>query len=552
MERVVKLLFVLFLTCGSLFASFDGEFAQIKRELATDPSKAYTDLQSLYLQVILDGDKQKQRQVLETLIKASKKLNFDYGRYESALAALKPEPKDSPATASSQKTVAAAAAKIKNIRLEKNRLQLEFSRATKLYRSFTLKKGKYRYVYDFKAVLPQVVKTFSYNGLEIKASQFDKTTVRVVVSSSDKIYIQKAAKASSYSLILPEKKEKIQYKKAGKPATIKKVALRDNLLRVTFSAKPTYKDFILKRSKYRYVYDFPAVLPQVAKSFKYMGDSIKLSQFNKSTTRLVVTSSKKLTLKPSISGSEFILAFPKSGKSPAIMDRKQKALTVVIDPGHGGKDPGAVGYRNYREKIVVYDISARVKKYLEKSGINVIMTRNKGEFIKLSRRTKFANAKKADVFVSIHANASRSKKLHGVETYFLSPARSKRAKRVAALENKDVMDQMKEWSSKNTFLTLMNREKIIESNKLAIDVQKNMLYYLKKRYKGVRDGGVREAPFWVLVGAQMPAVLVELGYITNPTEAKRLVLNRYNSYQDGLARGIAEGIVNYLSIAKRF
>ncbi len=217
---------------------------------------------------------------------------------------------------------------------------------------------------------------------------------------------------------------------------------------------------------------------------------------------------------------------------------------IVIDPGHGGKDPGAVGYKKYKEKIAVLKISKTLKTILEAKGYKVYLTRDKDNFIKLSHRTQFANKKGADLFISIHANASHSKtdlSLKGIETFFLSPAKTEKAKRIAAKENKSAVTNLNDMS-KNTLLSFLNKTKIVQSNKLAIDIQKGMLTQVRKKHKGVRDGGVREAPFWVLVGAQMPAVLIEIGYITNPTEADRL-FNPF--YQKSLAKGIANGVNNY-------
>jgi N-acetylmuramoyl-L-alanine amidase len=173
------------------------------------------------------------------------------------------------------------------------------------------------------------------------------------------------------------------------------------------------------------------------------------------------------------------------------------------------------------------------------------MTRKSDTFIKLKNRTHLANKKDADLFISIHANAAPKGKylsLKGIETFFLSPAKTAKAKRIAAKENAAASGMNKK--SQDTLLSFLNRNKIIQSNKLAIDVQSGLLSSVRKKFKGVKDGGVREAPFWVLVGAQMPAVLVELGYITNPTEAERL-FNPF--YQNALAKGIYNGINSYFS-----
>ncbi len=220
--------------------------------------------------------------------------------------------------------------------------------------------------------------------------------------------------------------------------------------------------------------------------------------------------------------------------------------TIVIDAGHGGRDGGASYKRKRFEKNISLNISKYVKTELQRKGFKVFLTRTRDKYVKLSHRTKYANKKKADVFISIHANAARknrASKAHGVESYFLSPARSARAKRVAALENKGDMSGMG-WSSKNSLLTILNRAKITAANKMAIDIQKNMLYSLRKQYSksDIRDGGVREGPFWVLVGAQMPSVLVEVGYISHPTEGYRISTKRY---QKLIAKGIAKGIESY-------
>ena len=184
--------------------------------------------------------------------------------------------------------------------------------------------------------------------------------------------------------------------------------------------------------------------------------------------------------------------------------------------------------------------------YLKQRGYRVYITRSNDRFIKVSNRTVLANKKKADIFISVHANAahkSKVKTLQGIETFFLSPARSARAKRVAEKENRSDMRKMN-YSSKNTLLTILNQSKITQSNKLAIDVQQHMLYEARKLYKDVVDGGVREGPFWVLVGAQMPSILVEVGYISHPKESRRL----YNSqYQKKLALGIATGVDAYFA-----
>ena len=238
-------------------------------------------------------------------------------------------------------------------------------------------------------------------------------------------------------------------------------------------------------------------------------------------------------------------------KKVKIIKSKQRFMKnkiIVIDPGHGGKDSGAVGPRNRLEKRVVLKISKYLNTELRNNGFKVYMTRSKDKFIELKHRTRMANRKKADIFISIHANSVPKSKAHrvvGIETFFLSPARSARAKRVAALENRTDMNKISGYSSKNTILSLLNRGKITASQKMAIDIQSHMLYNLKKYYGSkIVDKGVREGPFWVLVGAQMPAILIEVGYISNYNESKRITSS---AYQKRIAHGIYLGIISYFS-----
>jgi len=235
-----------------------------------------------------------------------------------------------------------------------------------------------------------------------------------------------------------------------------------------------------------------------------------------------------------------------SGKIPPGSLARSLALGVdriVIDAGHGGKDPGARGYyRAAREKEITLRIAKRLKKKLEaRIGCEVLMTRTGDTFLTLEERTAFANTKDADLFVSIHVNAHRSKSAFGTETYFLNLATDEEAIRVAAMEN---ATSTKNISDLQTILMdLMQNAKINESSRLASHVQTNMVGHLKKKYSNVRDKGVKQAPFYVLLGAQMPAILVETSFISNPRECKRLM---DPAYQERLAEGIAIGIEKYI------
>ncbi|MHC3995257.1 N-acetylmuramoyl-L-alanine amidase family protein [Thiomicrolovo sp. ZZH C-3] len=314
--------------------------------------------------------------------------------------------------------------------------------------------------------------------------------------------------------------------------------------------------FKLKRSGkhgYRYVFDIHAVLDKSHTLTHRDLKRISLTQYKPQTIRLVLESSKALpvrfakvkntlTVRAGLSG----VTSPKRVPALSPSRARNKERVIVIDPGHGGKDGGAVGHNRYKEKEIVLSLATKTALRLRERGYTVYMTRSKDKFIKLRNRTRYANKKRADLFISLHANAvpkSKARKAYGIETYFLSPSRSKRATNAAALENKTEVEDM-DFYGKSTFLNVLNSEKIVASHKLAIDLQSSVLSSLRARYKEVKDAGVREGPFWVLVGAQMPAVLVEIGFITHPKEAVRI---HSNTYQDYFARGLAEGVERYFA-----
>ena len=215
---------------------------------------------------------------------------------------------------------------------------------------------------------------------------------------------------------------------------------------------------------------------------------------------------------------------------------------IVIDPGHGGRDSGCETHRKYKEKNITLALAKRLASRLKKEiGCEVFLTRDKDVFLSLEQRTAIANMKKADLFISLHVNAHKDGRIHGLETYFLNMATDQRAVMVAAREN---ATSEKNISDLQTILNdLMMNTKIRESSRLAHQVQKGMVGGAKKRYKGIRSLGVKQAPFYVLIGAQMPAVLVEVGFLSNRTERKRLT---NKTYQERLAAGICDGIKCYI------
>ena len=216
---------------------------------------------------------------------------------------------------------------------------------------------------------------------------------------------------------------------------------------------------------------------------------------------------------------------------------------IVIDPGHGGRDFGAPGYlKGVYEKDIVLKIAKRLARQIRKKlDCEVFMTRNSDRHLTLEERTAIANTKNADLFISIHTNAARDRKAFGLETFILNFATDNDAILVAAREN---ATSTKNISDLQTILSdLMQNAKINESTRLAIHVQESMHKHLKKRYNRIKNKGVKQAPFYVLLGAEMPAILIETSFISNPRECKRLTSTKY---QDRMSEAIVNGIMKYI------
>ena len=219
---------------------------------------------------------------------------------------------------------------------------------------------------------------------------------------------------------------------------------------------------------------------------------------------------------------------------------------VVIDAGHGGHDPGAQG-NGVVEAELTLDIALRVQKLLEKEpGVDVVMTRGSDMFIPLEERTAIANREGADLFLSIHANASRNAAARGIETYFLNFAMNPEAEAVAARENATSAMPMHNLPEIVRAIALNN--KINESRDLAGAVQKSMTKRLTTRNKSLRDLGVKQAPFVVLIGAGMPSVLAEISFVTNRQEGSLL---KTNAYRQQIAQALCDAIVDYQQSLKR-
>lgn len=471
-------------------------------------------------------------------------------------------------------------------------------------KSFALdEKGNYRYISDFEGVLEGGRKEYKFDDYRIVISQFNPKMIRIVVYAKEKISIdfdfedekikiskksqvaQKSApsKQAPKTVVKQESKKVVtkqepkQVKTQETKTSTKKAPAKDdplyildvdkisNAVVLNLSDELGEQDitsFTTRDQKYfRQVVSFQGILEGSRKNFSFGQNAVTVTQYNPKTVRIVLSSTKEFKLFKDLDDKSLTLGFGSSvSKSTSTSSKSTSKTTsknvlnskfksdkiIVLDAGHGGKDSGALSDKkgSLKEKDVVLSTTLKLGNELKKRGYKILYTRSSDKFINLRDRTKYANDKRADLFISIHANAapsaSKAKSSEGVETFFLSPARSERSKKAAEKENQGDFEEIN-YFSKQSILNFLNREKIVASNKLAIDVQKNILTQTRKKYRIV-DGGVREAPFWVLVGAQMPAILIEIGYITHPSEGKRIA---NKSFQDTLVKGIADGVENY-------
>ncbi len=275
--------------------------------------------------------------------------------------------------------------------------------------------------------------------------------------------------------------------------------------------------------------------------------TVRAGQFSRDTVRIV------FDLEAFTEYKTFLLENPSrliidvyGSKKEAKPDTLIAKRRIILDPGHGGHDPGAVGQRKLYEKTVVLDIARKVQKILSENPMNeVFLTRDRDIFIPLEERTAIANRKSADLFVSIHANASTRRQAKGYETYLLNWTDDEEAIRVAARENAITLKQMKEMHRKMDIVSvitddLMRQTKRDESIKLAHYIQRSMVSSLGSSC----DLGVKQALFYVLFGAKMPSVLVEVSFISNPLE-ERLLSD--DSYRMRIAKAIAKGVMTYFN-----
>lgn len=233
----------------------------------------------------------------------------------------------------------------------------------------------------------------------------------------------------------------------------------------------------------------------------------------------------------------------RDGQSTLTRTLGLKIGRIVIDPGHGGHDTGTIGPTGLMEKDLCLDVALRLGKILEQRlpGADVIYTRSDDTFVPLEERTNIANQAKADLFISIHANSSRDTGARGIETYYLNLKGTSEAMEVAARENATAQEGVHDLES--LVKRIAQTEKIDESKEFAEDIQESLSNRIQKTSKSVRNRGVRKAPFVVLIGADMPSILTEISFLSNPADEKLL---KQPEQRQRVAEGLYQGISSYL------
>ncbi|MFP6063773.1 N-acetylmuramoyl-L-alanine amidase [Helicobacter pylori] len=401
-------------------------------------------------------------------------------------------------------------------------VKIVFNQEVKKFKEVSLK--NFKSYLELEAILTIPKKHYQFSKQSsITIAQFSPKLARVVISHAPKMtYEVKILKDKLYVSIV-EKKPLSRHQMAPKPP-------KHHALKHT-TPKPT-----------------PKPIKKEAKKSKETKEKTptKHARSKHAHPPLNERSAKKEIPKKEAENESKNQVFIAEKNDTLIKTKRKKHKKIVLDAGHGGKDCGAMSANLVCEKDIVLEVVKFLHKELKKRGYSVLLTRDKDIYIDLVARTELANRKSADLFISVHANSipkHSTSNAHGIETYFLSTARSERARKVAEQENKDDVNLM-DYFSKSLLLNSLNTQRLIVSNKLAIDVQYGMLQSVRKNYPDVVDGGVREGPFWVLAGALMPSILIEIGYNSHAIESKRI---QSKPYQKILAKGIADGIDSFFS-----
>ncbi len=408
-------------------------------------------------------------------------------------------------------------------------VKVVFNQEIKKFKEVPLK--NFKSYLELEAVLTIPKKHYQFSKQSsITIAQFSPKLARVVIGYAPKMtYEVKILKDKLYVSVM-EKKPLIRHQMAPKPP-------KHHALKHT-TPKPTPKP-IKKEAK-----EAKEKTPIKHARSKHVHSPLNERSAKKEIPKKEIP--KKEIPKKEAENESKNQVFIAEKNDTFIKTKRKKHKKIVLDAGHGGKDCGAMSANLVCEKDIVLEVVKFLHKELKKRGYSVLLTRDKDVYIDLVARTELANKKGADLFISVHANSipkHSTSNAHGIETYFLSTARSERARKVAEQENKDDVNLM-DYFSKSLLLNSLNTQRLIVSNKLAIDVQYGMLQSVRKNYPDVVDGGVREGPFWVLAGALMPSILIEIGYNSHAIESKRI---QSKPYQKILAKGIADGIDSFFS-----
>nr|WP_232256193.1 N-acetylmuramoyl-L-alanine amidase [Helicobacter pylori] len=413
-------------------------------------------------------------------------------------------------------------------------VKIVFNQEVKKFKEVSLKNFKSYLELEAILTIPKKHYQFSKQSF-ITIAQFSPKLVRVVISHAPKMtYEIKILKDKLYVSIV-EKKPLVRHQMTPKPpkhTAPKHTTLKPTPKSIKKEAKEAKEKTPIKHAHSKHVHS-----PLNERSAK---KEIPKKEIPKKEIP------KKEIPKKEAENESKNQVFIAEKNDTFIKTKRKKHKKIVLDAGHGGKDCGAMSANLVCEKDIVLEVVKFLHKELKKRGYSVLLTRDKDIYIDLVARTELANKKGADLFISVHANSipkHSTSNAHGIETYFLSTARSERARKVAEQENKDDVNLM-DYFSKSLFLNSLNTQRLIVSNKLAIDVQYGMLQSVRKNYPDVVDGGVREGPFWVLAGALMPSILIEIGYNSHAIESKRI---QSKPYQKILAKGIADGIDSFFS-----
>lgn len=517
-------LLIVFVLSMSLAGADDVErLSSAKKSLQSgdeiEQFRGYNECKTIYLRAILDKNSVMAREALEGIVQGGEKLGIDVSKYEADLAKLPP-----------------ASGNVPKIGAPDNSVEIAIKPAGPVLK------------------LPRLA----------PVKPFD-TPSKFLTPAPETLFPLQLKRLNEVSMAMRHRLLDTKWK--------------DNGLELIFDAPVKIDEIKMSKiiesdkQRFRYIIDIDSATLSKSQILEHKEISrIKMAQFDAKTVRLVIEHTQAISIKYTPKGSSLYVDLslePPTATAPlatapvvtvqappllaalpplvSVTPRDRSKKIIMIDAGHGGKDSGAVG-NGFMEKEIVIQIATQFAEKLRAMGYTVHMTRSNDTFVELKDRTKYANDQNADLFVSIHANSIPKNgdpvATQGIETYFLSPARSERSMRVAALENSEDMEEMGQYG-KLSFLSFLNKEKILASNKLAIDLQKGMLSNLRKLFPNVHDNGVREAPFWVLVGAQMPAVLVEVGYVSNPEEALRITDEKYQKWMiEGLVEGVGHYFVN--------